>query len=377
MEQFLAEQTSTSEDVEKVAQAEFFLKLAHKNGIDLNSLTDSQVNELWSATFSKTAEEEDKKEDDKEKVEKAKEEHEKAKESAAKVAEAEMMGRVMAESYVNHLQKIASEGGLDFSNKAKEEEKTSSGSYLDDLACRVALQKVAQAGLDVDAATQRLGAVLTLGPAESEKIAHVHQFGDAVDVRSSELLEMAGYPIDWSGTPFDKEAGAKDVASKAWGHAKSVAKKFPGVEDIEIGRFSKGYAKANPSSPAASEIGHEAGKTIRRGVLKATATGAGAAAAGYGGYRGIKALSKKKDEGAEKDSSANFDLTAAQCAVEKAASVGWNADEAVERLNAVLTLGPGDPATSEKVAAAQTEEQALEMRACELLELAGYPITWN
>lgn len=364
MEQFLAEQTSTSEDAEKVAQAELFLKLASKNGINLDSLTNDQINELWSATFSKTAEEEEEKEDDKEKIQKAKEEHEKAKESAAKVAEAEMMGRVMAESYVNHLQKIASKGGLDFSNKAKEEEKTSSGSYLDELACQVALQKVAQAGLDVDEAAQRLGAVLTLGAAESEKIAHVHQFGDAVDVRSSELLEMAGYPIDWSGTPFHKESamkafpahGTKRFADKAW----DAAKKVPGVKDMAEGRWAKGVAKT---------------------------TGAAAVGGGvtYGATKGIKALGKKKKdeggeknvEGGEKKSSVSFDIAAAQTAVEKAASVGWNADEAVERLNAVLTLGPGDPATSEKVAAAQTEEQALEMRACELLELAGYPITWN
>lgn len=389
MEQFLAEQTCTSEDVEKIAQAEFFLKLANKNGINLDSLSDAQVNELWNVTFSKTAEEEGKEEDkekdkgdDKEKVEKAKEEHEKAKESAVKVAEAQEMGRIMAESYVSHLQKIAAkaEQRPENTEPVKEEAKIASGSYLDDLACQVALQKVANAGFNTDEAAQRLTAVLTLGAGESEKIAQVQQFGDAVDVRSSELLEMAGYPIDWSGTPFAKEAGAKDVAGKAWGAAKSVAKKFPGVEDIQGGRALQSYTKGPRASGSMADKLHQAGgERVRKGALKATAAGVGTLAAGYGAAKGIKALSKKdkKDEGSEKDSSANFDLAAAQSAVEKAASVGWDKDQATERLNAVLLLGPGDPTDSEKVASAQNEEQALDFRACELLELAGYPITWN
>jgi hypothetical protein len=86
-------------------------------------------------------------------------------------------------------------------------------------------------------------------------------------------------------------------------------------------------------------------------------------------------LRGKKEEQA-KESSAQFDIDAGNLAVEKVASAGWNADEAVERLNAVLTLGAGDPAESDKVAAAQTAEQQLDARACELLEMAGYTINW-
>lgn len=108
------------EEQTKLAEAELFSKLAAENGIDLNRLTNDQIQELWTATFAKTAEE-DAEHEKKESVEKEKgedEEEDEKKEAAAlehrtKVAQAEeeqrahYLGQVMAHSYVAELSKIA------------------------------------------------------------------------------------------------------------------------------------------------------------------------------------------------------------------------------------------------------------------------------
>lgn len=104
-------QTDADEGLQKQAQLELFAKVAADEGIDLTTLSPAQVNELYTTVFAKTAEEgedegseEDEKEDEEE--EKAKEEHEAKKEGAAKLAEAELMGQVMAHSFVHELNEI-------------------------------------------------------------------------------------------------------------------------------------------------------------------------------------------------------------------------------------------------------------------------------
>jgi hypothetical protein len=70
-----------------------------------------------------------------------------------------------------------------------------------------------------------------------------------------------------------------------------------------------------------------------------------------------------------------IDEFAAERAVEKAAEAGWDADEAIQRINSVFTLGTiGD---SEKIAAAKDVDGAVDIRSLEILEAAGYPVTWE
>jgi hypothetical protein len=52
---------------------------------------------------------------------------------------------------------------------------------------------------------------------------------------------------------------------------------------------------------------------------------------------------------------------------------GFNEEEAVNRLQAVYTLGLGE---STKVASATTPEAGIEVRALEFLDAAGYPVQW-
>jgi len=81
---------------------------------------------------------------------------------------------------------------------AEGKKKEKKASALDELACSSALQKCAAAGYDLDETAQRLAAVLELPAVENSKVASVQDLATAIDVRSLELLEMAGYPVTWN-----------------------------------------------------------------------------------------------------------------------------------------------------------------------------------
>lgn len=120
------------------------------------------------------------------------------------------------------------------------------------------------------------------------------------------------------------------------------------------------------------------GTKLRSAKVRAGLAKMGPAAAAYGGATaaiGGAAYGAKKlyDHRKEKNSSA-LDEVSAEEAVIKAAEAGWDPEEAGSRVAAVLTLGAGD---SEKIASAQDLESAVDIRSLELLEMAGYPITWQ
>jgi hypothetical protein len=236
----------TAEELQHAQQIDFFAKTAAANGIDLEALSQDQVNWLWSQVFtdktaeSKTAEpkvvEKEPVNTDGEK--KAEAEFTQKKEAMAKIAEADFLGRVMAHSFYNESVKIASakeaevakvaefppkkdekdekkeekkeEGGslkerlMAAASKKEEkdekEEKKASVSELDMKSAELAVQKLAASNhWDVNEGVERLNAVLTLGVKDSVKVASAPNFEAALDVRSLELLELAGYPIKWEG----------------------------------------------------------------------------------------------------------------------------------------------------------------------------------
>ncbi len=233
---------STPEDQTKVAQAHLFAKLAASNGIDLNTLSDDQVNTLWIETF-KVAEAAPPaaSDEEKKKAEEAKKEEEQktaaAREFAAqqewqtKVAECDKLGRIIAHSYVNELGKIAEamkaanmplpfggapaappappaeekkeeakeekkEEGEKKEEKSEDEEKEASA--IDQLAAKQALLIAKQAGANEKVAAKRLDAVLTLGAPATVKTASAKTLEQTVEIRALELLEAAGYPINWA-----------------------------------------------------------------------------------------------------------------------------------------------------------------------------------
>jgi hypothetical protein len=86
--------------------------------------------------------------------------------------------------------------------KKKEAADESAIRNLNDAAIDSALEKVAAAGYDVNEAVERLGAVFTLtgsdGPSDLSKVAACESVELAVETRSLQLLESAGYPVEWA-----------------------------------------------------------------------------------------------------------------------------------------------------------------------------------
>ena len=284
MNEWLAQYFGTApvaDETEKQASAELFVKLAQENGIDLQAMSDQEVQELYNSTMGKQAESEEKKEEE-DKSEKAAKEHAEKKAAAddmeAKFAEAKFMGETMAHAFAAQLDKIAAAkeaagikehagkawsavngvagkagekglevakhlpGGKDISEASarlkdlkanaapasfrseahKQMAKgigkavgTAAGvgaaggavhhftkkesSALDELAGQRAVEKLAAAGFDAEEAAGRLGAVLVLGVSdENSKVAQVQNVEDAIEVRSLELAEAAGYPVTWT-----------------------------------------------------------------------------------------------------------------------------------------------------------------------------------
>ena len=218
----------SQEDIEKAAEATMFAKLAADNNIDLNQLNDEQVLELYNQTFSKEAEgvppqfakkdggdekKEEKKEEKKDEggkaacpadgdKEAAAREFELQKEAQVKLAEADYLGRVMAHSFTQEL-------GLIGDSMNKEAAPTESpavvelslgkeASALDKLAAKHAMVKAAKAGHDVGDTQRRIEAIFTLGVKPSEKVASAENVQQGTEIRALELLEQAGFEINWS-----------------------------------------------------------------------------------------------------------------------------------------------------------------------------------
>lgn len=294
MNQYLAEMYGTAgaapetapeqESLSKIAQLELFAKVAADNGVDLTTLTPEQVTALYEEVMPKLAEgDEEKEEEEDEDEEEEEKDEEKEKKAAleaaalaefeeskiaqAKIAEAELMGQVMAHSFVRELneiekqagakevassvtKKVKSVSGYDDLKKAKEihdnmkllpdggghfvdkmkgdrnraalkgaakaggttaaaaaagygAKKAVGGkkeaSAFDILAAENAVKMAEAAGYDAEQAAELLNAQFTLGQiGESEKVAYVDDPANALHVRSLELLEGIGAPVDWT-----------------------------------------------------------------------------------------------------------------------------------------------------------------------------------
>lgn len=231
------EPAPTVEDAEKVAQAEFFAKTAAAQGIDLEKLNPSQIEWLWTRTFSKEAgtkvaefppgfggkkekgkEGEPPEHDEKkEREDKARKEHEEKKASAERFEQATYFGKTAAHAYVAEMKNIIAAGGAGFMKEASKvaptvktaaqpaapaaptttKQAAAPGAFEME-AAELALAKVAEAQFDRDQAIQRLNAVLTLGIGDSDKVASLASYEDALERRALEYAAAAGYPVEWA-----------------------------------------------------------------------------------------------------------------------------------------------------------------------------------
>jgi hypothetical protein len=289
----------TDEEAEKVASVELFLKVASDQQIDLNSMSDADVQTLYGefqAEVAKLASEEPAHEppkDEKKEEEKKKEEEEKKHAAAAAefaektamaadIAKADYLGRVMAHSF--------------------EQER----GYIKEAGAAEAFKKLTGKGPHMAA----------------------HDAGEAVRHGAHAVGEAAGRVADKAGKGL--EHLGKKITEKATG--------------VGTHNMKPSHAKA---------VG---GAAVAGG---AAAAGAGAAAAHH-----------------HKKHASALDELGAERAVEMVAADGtFDVEEAGRKVAAVLELGLlGE---SEKVASAPNYQVGVDIRALEILEAAGYPVTWN
>lgn len=208
-------ETLSPEEIEtytKVASA-----FCEQNDIDFDTLSEEGHGQLFEHLSSqgllKSASDEEEKEkgekkeekkdeDEKELEEKAKAEFAKEKQASDAMATAEALGRQMAHSFDQELQKIASEREASARKEASARQaptgiklaSAQSVSPIDIQAGRHAVKLAADAGYDSAEAAERVGAVLTIGSPQT-KVASAATYEDRVHGRAIELLTAAGYPV--------------------------------------------------------------------------------------------------------------------------------------------------------------------------------------
>lgn len=287
--------TEMTEEQIKSAMLELFIKSASEANIDLEKLSQPQINAMyaeWESDFIKAAEEAEKEESVDDKKDKARAEHEEKKASISKLAESDALGRQMARSFLDELDKVAAEK---------------------------------QGGARLDGAKK----AITEGVAKGK--AKVTEFASKAKDKYVDTVKGKGV------------AEARSTTS-------SGQRILPGMEG-EAKRTLRDHARVAGAQAA------------RAGAIAAPAAliaGGGAAA-----HHGMK----------KKSSIGDFDLLAAELAVEKAAAAGFDPEECGEKIAAILTLG--GLTESEKVASIQDTDDALHCRAAEFLESAGYPVNWG
>lgn len=292
-------EAQAQENLEKQAQLELFAKLAADSNIDLNSLSDDQISELWTSTFGEKVAAEEPKEEKKEIKEEAKEEHE---------SEAE-------------------------EKREHEEKKAAAAAEL------VELQKQAELAYFDRAGRQMAHAMMS----ELSAIKEAAEL-EAKEASASQAVKNLGQYAKYKG----KELAGKVTDSKA---GKAVGKHLENVGKKVMNPVAKGGEGAmHPST--AKRIG-------------AGAYGAGAAAAAGGTAAAVHHHNKKKESSA-------IDEMAVDTALKLAADGGYDVEQAGELLAGVV-----EATESTKIASASTVEQAVEIRALEFLEAAGYPVQWN
>lgn len=227
----------------KVAHLSLFAKAAAAQGIDLTQLDPATQQALYAEFTQKVAEEggevpedetpeheegetpaeekSEQEEGDDDSEEKSDEgDSEEKKEAQAqflamrewnqKVAEADYLGRAMAHAFHNEDMKIKTAAARGAAppkvasarpapQRATKTASAKAATAFDVQAARHAVKVASAAGLDAREAAAKLEALLTLGAPEMGKTAGaLGDYNQALNVRSLELLEASGYPVDWS-----------------------------------------------------------------------------------------------------------------------------------------------------------------------------------
>lgn len=109
------------------------------------------------------------------------------------------LGKAVGRSAASYGATAAAAGGAAAGAHHATKKKEASMDNFELESANMALEMIAKtASFDVDEATSRINAVLTLGLAESEKVASLTTFEEARERRALEYAEAAGYPVEWA-----------------------------------------------------------------------------------------------------------------------------------------------------------------------------------
>lgn len=299
-----------------------FIKVASEAGFDLNAMDEAQTQALWDryqADRAKLAADEEKKEEKSEKKDDKgpppKEEHE----------ESEKKARALVDS----IQKTASPENDPVLQEGGRLGQAAAYSYVG------TLQKIAAEG-----GFRFLGIEPQQPESEEEKVAN-------------KIKEMAG----------------KAVSAVKGYHTGAVKQIHEGATNARAGHtMTKSDVRGLPNKMIqhfGKNIRREGVKDVAKGVAKfaphAAAVGAAGAAAAHG----------HKKEGSAEALSA-FNLEAAKLAFELIKQAGHDESVAQAQLQSILNLEHALTDPSEKIASTQNYEEAVQARALEFAELAGY-----
>lgn len=176
-----------------------FVKLATEHGINLEELTDEQVNQLWNQTM-KVAEADAGSRDDADLAAAAEYEFQVKQAQAQRVQDAYIEGQIMAEGFLAKLAE-ADAAKRQEQPQPQHQVQQKQASALTRLAAREAVKLAADATWDPNEVAAKLEAAFILGRYDDEsqsKVASAANPKQAVQLRALELLEGAGYEIDWS-----------------------------------------------------------------------------------------------------------------------------------------------------------------------------------
>jgi len=188
------------EDLQKVAAAEFLVKLAEEQGIDLNNFSESDIAEMVNELYTEKTAAADPP------AQAATDEP--TPEFLEKAAEADYLGRIVAHSMwqeLGNIQKAAGappfpfppkkENGEEKKEEKKEEEKPKEeekqAAVIEQLAQQRAFEMAKEAGY-IDAE----GNLIQQQPDQKEKLATA--FKQAVETRALKICEEAGLPVEWN-----------------------------------------------------------------------------------------------------------------------------------------------------------------------------------
>lgn len=270
-------------------------------------------------------------------------------------------------SYFNHFvafEKAASELGVDLAQQDADEVLTQYNAFVkaaEDEKDKAEKEKGEKK--DEKEEEKKAAQLEALAVAEAQKLASVsaaeafyrHLGETAADAYAQRLEKIAA-----EGAAPAAAEGAADAAKKDG--------KMKALGDWVAGKAKDARSAAESAYDSAKKDPKGAAKTIGKGVAGV----AGLAAAGVG-------VKKLYDHHKAKASEAKqaFDLLAAKVAREMLAAENYDLNEGTTLLNGVLVKAAEEVEYSEQVKQASAEDGAaggVQMRALELLSMAGYPV---